>query len=239
MKFHCEYCRELVDTEKDKKCPSCGATYKENKEYKKLLEEQEQQKKLIKEQQDFVHKQVKRIGIAGGVFVIIVPIIILSIMALVIYVGIKNSKKMDKEYNDTFKKMEEKINTATGKEDKTKEEVKSVIVNEEKISKDYKVKFDNYKLIEQKNDKEFDKLEVNLVIEIISDNFMASGENIYCLVNNVSQNYDFSGSDTFNYIKDKNVPTSKKMTYYVPKELKSFDIKYGNEVSFHVDIKND
>ena len=239
MKFHCEYCRELVDAEKDKKCPSCGATYKENKEYKKLLEEQEHQKELIKKQQELVHKQVKRMGIAGGIFAIIIPIIIFSIMVLVIYVGIKNSKKMDKEYNDTFKQMEEKINTATGKENKTKDEAKSVIVNEEKTSKDYKVRFDNYKLIKQSNNKEFDKLEVTLIIEIISDNFMASGKDIYCLVNNVSQEYDFSNSDTFNYIKDKNVPTSKKMTYYVPKNLESFDIKYGNEVSFHIDIKND
>lgn len=233
MKFHCEYCRELIDTEKDKKCPSCGATYKENKEYQKMLDEQAQQKELAKQQQEFVHKQFKIVGITGGVFAIIMPIVVISIMGFVIYLGVKETKKNKNNFDDMFDNIENKI-------DSTKEkEIEPVEVNEEKTSKDYKVRFEKYRLIEQKNDKEFDKLEVNLVIEIISDNFMASGENIYCLVNNVSQNYDFSGSDTFNYIKDKNVPTSKKMTYYVPKGITSFDIKYGNEVSFHVDIKND
>lgn len=237
MKFHCEYCRELIDAEKDKKCPSCGATYENNKEYKKLHEEQQEfvqkQRDFIQKQQEFVHKQFSRIGMTGGIFAVIIAIAAAAIMGIVIYLGIKESKKNKNEFNDVFNTIENKANT------KEEKEAKTVLVNQEKSSKDYKVTFEKYKLIEQSNDKEFDKLEVILVIEKISDEFAAWGEEIYCLVNNLSQNVDNFNSDTSTYIKDKNIPETKKMTYYVPKGLNSFDIKYGNKVSFHVDIEND
>ena len=234
MKFHCEYCRELIDADKDKKCPSCGATYKDNKEYKKLLEEKEQQKEQIKKQQEFVQKQVMKVGKTAGVFAVAVPLLAFVIMGIIIFIGVREAKKNDNDFDTTFNKIEEKINDTI--EDVEKE---PVIVNQEKSSNDYKVKFEKYKLEEQKDDNEFDKLEITLIIEKISDTFMANGEEIYCLVDNVSQKYDPFNSDTINYIKDKNIPETRKMTYYVPKNVKSFDIKYGNEVSFHIDIEND
>ena len=230
MKFYCEYCRSQIDAEKDKKCPSCKASYKDNKEYKKLLEEQEKQKKFIQDQQEFVQKHVKRVGKTAGIFAIIIPIFAFLIMGVIIYIGVKETRKNRNEFNNVFDSIEEKVNG------KTEEAKDPVIINEEKSSEDYKVIFEKYKLIEQKNDKEFDKLEVTLVIEKISDKFSAWGETIYCLVNNVSQNMDSFNSDISTYIKDKNVPTSKKIVFYIPKGTTSFDVKYGNEVDFHVDM---
>ena len=229
MKFYCEYCRSQIDADKDKKCPSCNASYKDNKEYKKLLEEREHQKEQIKEQQKFVQKQFKRIGITSGIFALIIPIFALIIFGTIVYVGIKESKNSNSKFETDFNKKSEVVEDIEVEKD-------PVVINQEKSSADYKIKFEKYKLIEQKKDKEFDKLEVILIVEKISDKFSAWGEEIYCLVNNVSQNKDHFNSDNSTYIKDKNVPTSKKITFYIPKDTKSFDIKYGDEISFHIDM---
>lgn len=229
MKFYCEYCRSQIDADKDKKCPSCNASYKDNKEYKKLLEEREHQKEQIKEQQKYVQKQFKRIGITSGIFALIIPIFVLIIIGTIVYVGIKESKNSNSKFETDFNKKSEVVEDIEVEKD-------PVMINQEKSSADYKVKFEKYKLIEQRNNQEFDKLEVTLIVEKISDKFSAWGEEIYCLVNNVSQNKDHFNSDNSTYIKDKNVPTSKKITFYIPKDTKSFDIKYGNEISFHIDM---
>ena len=234
MKFYCEYCRNQIDAEKDKKCPTCKASYKDNKEYRRLLEEQEKQKEQAKEQQEYVKKTFKRIGITSGVFAIVIPVIIIAIMGTIIFVGIKEARKNNNKYDDVFKNVEENLE----QQSETKE-IDPIMVNEEKTSSDYKVKFEKYKLLEQAKDKEFNKLEVTLVVEKISDKFSAWGEDFYCLVNNVSQNVDRFNSDMTTYIKDKNIPATKKLTYYIPKNTTSFDIKYGNEISFHINIQND
>ena len=232
MKFYCEYCRSQIDADKDKKCPSCNAPYKDNKEYKKLLEEREQQKKEIKEQQELAKKTIKTVGITSGIFALIIPIFAFAIMGIIIFIGVKEAKKNNNKVDDIFNEVEEKIN----KEEEKEAEKDPVMINQEKSSADYKVKFEKYKLIEQKKDKEFDKLEVTLVVEKISDKFTAWGEEVYCIANDVSSDKDHFNSDNSTYIKDKNVPTSKKITFYIPKNTKSFDIKYGDEISFHIDM---
>lgn len=229
MKFYCEYCRSQIDAEVDKKCPSCNASYKDNKEYKKLLEEKEQRKEQIRKQQEYIQNQVMRVGKTTGIFALIVPIFAFIIIGTIIFIGVKESRK----HNNTF-------NEITEKAEETKEVEKiSKTINEEKKSEDYRIKFEKYRLIEQKKDNEFDKLEVTLIVEKISDKFAAWGEEIYCLVDNVSQKIDYFNSDTSTHIKDKNIPNSKKLVFYVPKNVKSFDIKYGSEVAFHIDIEND
>ena len=235
MKFYCEYCRSQIDAEKDKKCPSCKASYKDNKEYRKLLEEKENHEQEIKEHQQYIQKQVLKAGKTAGIFVLIVPILAFVIMGTIIFIGIKEAKKNNNKVDDIFNEVEEKINKTDKKVEKEVEN-DPIIINQEKSSDDYKITFENYKLIDQTKDKEFNKLEVTLVVEKISDKFSAWGEEVYCLVNNVSQEKDRFNSDNSTYIKDKNIPTSKKITFYIPKGTKSFDIKYGNEVDFHIDM---
>lgn len=234
MKFYCEYCREQIDSDKDKKCPSCGASYKNNKEYAKLLEEK-------KEQQKEFNNQVKKVGKIAIIPFILIPIIFISIFIFIVVMAFKSSKNIDNNFDNIRKLSEENINSTNENINREKkiEEVEPVLVNEEKSSTDYKVKLEKYRLLEQKSDKEYDKLEVTLIIEKISDKFEAWGETIYCLVNNASQKYDGFNSDISTYIKDKGIPETKKMTYYVPKNTKSFDIKYGSDIEFHVDIEND
>lgn len=237
MKFYCEYCRSQIDAEKDKKCPSCKASYKDNKEYKKILEEKEKQNEQIKEQQEYIQKTFKTVGITSGIFALIVPLVAIGIIGTIIFIGVKEAKKNNNKIDDAFKNVEEKMEDQ--KETKEEKKVEPTVINQEKTSSDYKVKLEKYRILEQTKDKEFDKLEVTLIVEKISDKFSAWGEDFYCLVNNVSQEVDRFNSDMTTYIKDKNIPTSKKLTYYVPKNITSFDIKYGNEISFHVDIKSD
>ena len=232
MKFYCEYCRSQIDAEIDKKCPSCNASYKDNKEYKKLLEEKEQRKEQIKKQQEYIQNHVMRVGKTAGIFAIAVPLLAFLIMGVIIYLGVKESRKNNNKFDDMFDEVENTINDK--KEEKIIEK-EPIDINQEKSSDDYKIKFVKYKLIEQKNE-EFDKLEVTLVVEKISDKFSAWGETIYCLVNGVSQNVDNFNSDISTYIKDKNIPETKKMTYYIQKNIKSFVIKYGNEVEFNIDM---
>ena len=231
MKFHCEYCKELIDSEKDKKCPNCGASYKNNKEYEKLLEEK-------KEQQKEFNNHVKKVSKLAIIPFFMIPIIFIGVFALIVTMAIRSQKNFDNNFDDLEENVEEIINTSKDNLEEEKE-VEPVIVNQEKSSADYKVKVEKYRLLEQKDDKEYDKLEVTVIVEKISDKFSAWGETIYCLVDNVSQNRDSFNSDISTHISDKGIPLSKKMTYYVPKNLKSFDIKYGNILSFHVDLKND
>ena len=146
-----------------------------------------------------------KVGKTAGVFAVAVPLLAFVIMGIIIFIGVREAKKNDNDFDTTFNKIEEKINDTI--EDVEKD---PVIVNQEKSSKDYKIKFEKYKLEEQKDDNEFDKLEITLIIEKISDTFMANGEEIYCLVDNVSQKYDPFNSDTINYIKDKNIPETRR-----------------------------
>lgn len=234
MKFHCEYCKELIDSEKDKKCPSCGASYKNNKEYEKLLEEKKEQQKEIQDH----FKRINKLSIIPFVLAII---IIIGVFALIIVGAIRSQKTNEDDFNDLKNRVEENINWNNDNEEEEEKEVEvePIIVNQEKTSEDYKVKVEKYKLLEQKDNNEHDKLEVTVIVEKISNKFNAWGEEIYCLVDNVTQKEDAFDSDISTYIKDKNIPLSKKMTYYVPKNLKSFDIKYGNILSFHIELQND
>ena len=233
MKFHCEYCKELIDSEKDKKCPNCGASYKNNKEYQKLLEERQQQKKEF----DKYQKRVQKLGIIP---IIISLVFIIGIAMLIVFNDVIPNQKNRNDFDDLKNEVEEHINSFENEEEEEEiKEAEPIYINQEKSSADYKVKVEKYRLLEQKDDKEYDKLEVTVIVEKISDKFSAWGETIYCLVDNVSQNRDSFNSDISTHISDKGIPLSKKMTYYVPKNLKSFDIKYGSILSFHIEIQND
>ena len=50
MVFHCEYCGASIDSEIDKNCPVCGASYAKNKSFKELKQKEEIRKKLEQEE---------------------------------------------------------------------------------------------------------------------------------------------------------------------------------------------
>ena len=43
MKINCEYCDSIIDTEVDKKCPNCNASYAKNKEYKEYIKKEKEE----------------------------------------------------------------------------------------------------------------------------------------------------------------------------------------------------
>ena len=44
MKINCEYCDSIIDTEIDKKCPNCNASYAKNKEYKEYIKKKKKKR---------------------------------------------------------------------------------------------------------------------------------------------------------------------------------------------------
>jgi len=115
MKFFCEYCGYHIDSNKDSKCPNCGAMYNKNRTYLKLLEESKQEK--IDN-----NKRNKKVGTA--VIAIFVAIPVLFIVSFVV-IAIKSINSTEKIANDNIPNFLDIINS--GEETKTPEEIQSEI----------------------------------------------------------------------------------------------------------------
>ena len=88
MKIFCEYCGCRIDTDKDTKCPNCGASYKKNKDFieqeTKDREFEERNMKAQEEVRDFVIDRFKSANRFSKIFFIF-PIIIFIIISSVIF----------------------------------------------------------------------------------------------------------------------------------------------------------
>lgn len=88
MKIKCEYCDGMINAEKDGKCPNCGASYLNNKEFLKHLEEEDQKRRqaqeFTNEIREKVMNQFKVNEKVSKVIFIIASIIILAVFILMI-----------------------------------------------------------------------------------------------------------------------------------------------------------
>ena len=113
MKFFCEYCGYHIDSDKDAKCPNCGASYSRNKTYLRL----EQESKDNKEKNT---KQAKKIGVVALSLFIIIPILFIGVFVLI---AIKSVNVFDKTAKSGF----DFIDEIKEQNKKTKEEIQSEI----------------------------------------------------------------------------------------------------------------
>ena len=89
MKINCEYCDSIIDTEVDKKCPNCNASYAKNKEYKEYIkkekEEEARMEEFTNQVKERVINQFKVNQKVSKVIFIVSAIIAISIFIAMIY----------------------------------------------------------------------------------------------------------------------------------------------------------
>ena len=101
MRITCEHCGTGINTDKDKRCPNCGASYSNNKEYKKYKEIEDKrteyefrEKEANLETRQITNDMLKNSAKFGKHFFavpIIMFVVIVCIMGSLIYFG---NKKM-------------------------------------------------------------------------------------------------------------------------------------------------
>ena len=84
--INCEHCGSLIDTDKETKCPNCGAPYKNNKQYKEYLAYKKRQAELNLETQSVANsiaKDTHEVGkkVIPGVFIFIIVIFLISFIS--------------------------------------------------------------------------------------------------------------------------------------------------------------
>ena len=149
MKITCEHCGTIIDTDKDKKCPSCHAPYSDNKEYSKVkdfknknvdydLREREADIRKKEISNDILEKQtqiVKKASIIPIVFFIIFIVIFIFIFKQV-FSQIKDDEKNINLHNNI-------PDIVNGRNEE--EEEKNIVVNfkENAVTKNYEMTCDD------------------------------------------------------------------------------------------------
>lgn len=89
MKINCEYCDSIIDTEVDKKCPNCNASYAKNKEYKEYIRKEKEEAARMEEFTNQVKERVisqfkvnqkvsKVVFIVASIIILIIFIVIIT-----------------------------------------------------------------------------------------------------------------------------------------------------------------
>lgn len=140
-KLKCEYCSNLI-TEKDLKCPNCGANC--SKVIEKYKEEKEEEEKAKQEEQrQEAEKMLKGFGKSFSLFALI-PIIMFIVVAILIITSFFSFGKDIKSENDNFfDDVEEQV--------EDKQEQVTVGYQETAKTKNANITLDSYEFYEYKS----------------------------------------------------------------------------------------
>lgn len=217
MKFFCEYCGNRIDAEIDCKCPNCGASYKKNKNFIKLQEEKNKQHEINNEFKNKIISHTLGVMKLSKVFSII-PIIVF-VAVVVIFITIFNGTRNDFGFETSSE---------------------SVTANFNEFAKidEYGAKVTKYEVVENKFDKPeegYEYVKFYLMIENLSDEQLIK-EDVYCIVDGVSQTNDFtSGYSDLPMFIAKGLTVTGTATFMVPKDATSYDIRYGDYITIHIE----
>ena len=233
MKFFCEYCGNRIDAEKEHKCPHCGASYKNNKKFKQIEEDRNKEIQFNNETKQ------KVIGHVFGImkFSKIVMIIPFVIFALIIITAIIITTNHDNEKFDEPKLDSSVIDDLFN--DK-KEEEKEVVVGIDEYGKTtkYQVKVTKYQVQEDRFNRleeGYEYVKFDLVVENLTDNQISSLD-VNCIVDGVAQkNEIYSGHSDLPFTIAKNLTVTGSSTFIVPMDATSYDIRYGDYVTIHIE----
>ena len=239
MKFFCEYCGCRIDAEKDDKCPNCGASYKKNK---KFLEMEEKKKEIENKTLEFgnqIMDSVTNTMKFSKVFFII-PIIMFVVIAIIIFsnvIRMNNTRKQNYNNSNTNTQINETNNTEE-KQDTKKNEKVTVKLNEYGKTLTYQVKVTGYEKTtywykEPKDGYEF--VTFHLMVQNLTDK-QINNEDVNCIVDGVAQTNTFSsGYSTIPFFIQSELTVTGDSTFEVPKNAKSYDIRYGDYVTIHIE----
>ena len=255
MKFFCEYCGNRIDAEKDHKCPNCGASYKKNEKFLKLEEERKKEQQANNE---YKHKVLNHVlgTIKFSRFFMVIPLLFFIIVFTMIIIGIistrkgleenihNNQDKVEEIFDSILEeqiedqdKMEEVLDSMLGEQAKEQEKV-TANFNEFAETKDYKVKVEKYEVVEDifhKADPGYQLVKFHLIVENLTTKEIRS-EDVNCIVDGIAQNNTRTAgySELPTYIS-RELAVKGNATFIVPIEASSYDIRYGDYVTIHVE----
>ena len=241
MRFFCEYCGNRIDAEVDRKCPNCGASYKRNKNFIKLQEERKQQQDINAEFKNEVMNHTLGVMKVSKFFFIIPVVVFLVIFSIVIFsfININKSFKDDSDkiqngVESIIDSVKDEVNNKTEKEDKKI----TVGFNEYGEVKDYKFKVYNYQVVEDKFRKAgegYELVEFYFMLGNLSNDELTR-EDVYCIVDEVSQTNEItSGYSDLPMFIAKDLTVKGTATFIVPKDATSYDIRYGDYITVHIE----
>ncbi len=236
----CEHCGCSINVESDKKCPNCGAPYKNNKQYKEYKEYLKKQKEANLESQKVnneiksnVFKTFKTMSFSVAIFSIFIFLVVIGVF----FVIFKNILDFNKDFETDYPKQDDIEKYFPNKDDNehTEKDDKliSVSFNETAYTDDYNMKVN--KVIQYK-DELFTNNKTYYAFNIIFKNKSDKWQTL----NNIKLVYTDSEGDEQNASKG-NVPTkilnvlaSEKKTYEgyiyfdIPSYVKDVKIVYNN-----------
>lgn len=237
MKFFCEYCGNRIDANVDRKCPNCGASYKRNKNFIKMQEENNKQHEINNEFKNEVMNHT--LGVMKvSKFIFLIPIVVfLVIFSIVIFSFIsfnKNFKNDSENMQNNVESIKDEINNTSKKEDKKI----TVGFNEYGEVKDYKFKVYNYQVVEDRFRKAGEGYELVKFYFMLGNlsNEELTKEDVYCIVDEVSQTNEISsGYSDLPMFVAKDLTVKGTATFIVPKNATSYDIRYGDYITVHIE----
>lgn len=237
MKFFCEYCGNRIDAEVDEKCLNCGASYKKNKSFIELEKNRVQQNQLNDEYKHKIINHVLGTMKFSKVFMLI-PIIFFLIVFTTIIISIVNFEKDNKtNKNDNFTEVQDKIDSIINNNSKEQEKV-TVGFNEFAETEKYRVKVEKYEVVEDMfhhAGEGYELVKFHLIVENLSDTSIRS-ENVNCIVDGIAQTNDvYSGHSDLPFHIDKELAVKGTSTFFVPVNASSYDIRYGDYVTIHIE----
>lgn len=242
MKFFCEYCGNRIDAEKDNKCPNCGASYKKNKTFIKLEEERKKQNDISNENRQKAFNHVLKFS----KWIIIIPvsiflIIIITFIILSSSIIKKSNEDVDKFQSNAESMIDSIFNSDLIQDqipDNKKEKDVTVMLGEYGSTSKYKAKVTDYKVVEDKFNRlqeGYEYVEFNLQVENISGKELRS-EDVNCIVDGVAQTNEMSsGYSELPFFIQKGLTVKGSATFEVPKNATSYDIKYGDYITIHIE----
>lgn len=237
MKFFCEYCGNRIDANVDRKCPNCGASYKRNKNFIKMQEENNKQHEINNEFKNEVMNHT--LGVMKvSKFIFVIPIVVfLVIFSIVIFSFIsfnKNFKNDSENMQNNVESIKDEINNTSKKEDKKI----TVGFNEYGEVKDYKFKVYNYQVVEDRFRKAGEGYELVKFYFMLGNlsNEELTKEDVYCIVDEVAQTNEISsGYSDLPMFVAKDLTVKGTATFIVPKNATSYDIRYGDYITVHIE----
>lgn len=243
MKFFCEYCGSIINTDEDDKCPHCGAAYNKNKTYLKLNEEKNKEQQMNNEfKQEVMNHTLKAFKFSRW-FVLIPIVMFVVVLSIIIFGIISANKAFNKEnggVKSLFNSVTNQINEQLQEDLKEEKEPENVTVGFDEFGtvEKYKAKVTKYEVVEDKFDKVeegYELVKFHLVVENLSDEEIRK-EDVNCIVDGIAQNNDFSsGYSDLPFFIQKDLTVKGTATFEVPKSAESYDIKYGDYITIHIE----
>ena len=237
MKFFCEYCGNRIDAEVDEKCPNCGASYKKNKSFIELEKNRVQQNELNDEYKHKIINHVLGTMKFSKVFMVIPILIFIIVLTIIIVSFINFGKDVNDKEQENIIDVQEKLESIIDDNSKEQEKV-TVNFNEYAETQKYKVKVEKYEVVEDifnEADEGYELVKFHLIVENLTDTSIRS-ENVNCIVDGIAQTNDvYSGHSDLPFHIDKELAVKGTSTFFVPINASSYDIRYGDYVTIHIE----